>query len=88
MILTEIVFKQDHGHDLISWLIEQCRVNFDINEYTYEKCNRIFYCYLISNLCPHCEHEDSEEVMSGGDIVTEVIVVDLDRKTMEFEVYG
>ncbi len=38
--------------------------------------------------CPHCEHENSEKVMSGGDIVTEVIVVDLERKTMEFEVYG
>jgi hypothetical protein len=43
---------------------------------------------MKNSLCPHCDHENSEEVMSGGDIVTEVIVVDLDRKTMEFEVYG
>ena len=69
-------------------LIEQCQVNFYIQEFTCEKCKRIFYCYLISNLCPHCKHENSEEVISGGDIVTEVILVDLDRKTMEFEVYG
>ncbi len=69
-------------------MIEQCQVNLYIQEYTCEKCNRIFYCYLINNLCPHCGHENSKEVMDDGAIITDVIVVDLDRKTMAFEVYS
>ncbi len=42
----------------------------------------------MSTILPISSWENSEEVMDEGDIVTEVIVVDLDRKTMEFEVYG
>ena len=68
-------------------LIEQCQVDFDIKNYKCENCKQEFYCYLRNNTCPHCEHENSKGVMAEGTWITEVIVVDLNRKTMEFEVY-
>ena len=67
--------------------IEECQVDFDIRQYKCENCQQEFYCYLISNVCPHCEHENSKKTMAERIMITEVIVVDLNRRTMEFEVY-
>lgn len=67
--------------------IEECQVDFDIRQYKCENCQQEFYCYLRNNICPHCGHENSEKTMAEGIIITEVIIVGLNRKTMEFEVY-
>ena len=69
-------------------MIEQCQVDFDIKQYKCENCQQDFYCYLRNNICPYCEHENSEKTMVEWTWITEVIVVDLNRKTMEFEAYG
>jgi hypothetical protein len=42
---------------------------------------------MKNNLCPHCEHDNSEKIMVEGIWITDVIVVDLNRKTMEFDAY-
>ena len=68
-------------------MIEECQIDFDIMQYKCENCKQEFYCYLKSNVCPHCEHENSEKTMDEGTILTEVIIVDLNRKTMEFYAY-
>ncbi len=68
--------------------IEQCQVDFDIQEYKCENCKQEFYCYLRNSTCPHCDHENSEQVMVEGVTINEIIVVDLNRKTMEFAAYS
>jgi len=68
-------------------MIEQCQVDFDIKQYKCENCKQEFYCYLRNDICPHCDHENKKKTMAEGIIITEVIAVDLNKKTMEFEVY-
>jgi Zn finger protein HypA/HybF involved in hydrogenase expression len=78
------MFKVLGGNNM---LIEECQVDFDIRQYKCENCQQDFYCYRKNNICPHCEHENSEKAMAEGIIITEVIIVGLNWKTMEFEAY-
>ena len=68
-------------------LIEECQIDFDLLQYKCENCGQYFYCYVMNNVCPHCEHVNSEKTMDKGLLVTDVIIIDLNRKTMEFDVY-
>ena len=68
-------------------LTEECQVDFDIMQFKCENCRQLFYCYIMNNVCPHCEYTNSEKTMDKGLMITDVIIIDLNRKTMEFDVY-
>ncbi len=67
--------------------IEQCQIDFELMHCMCENCNQEFYCYIRNNFCPHCDHANSEKAMDEGDIIYDSVLIYLNRKTMEVDVY-
>ena len=69
-------------------LTEMYDVEFDVMKIHCENCKEVFYTCEGVNICPHCDHACSEESLNTKVHITDYVLIELNRKTMEFEAYN